>query len=75
MIAGQPLDMSRSYTVAITDFMYSGGDGYDMFANKPAVNTRLPLRELIIDTIRRKGVIDAKIDGRMVRIKKDAEMK
>jgi 2',3'-cyclic-nucleotide 2'-phosphodiesterase (5'-nucleotidase family) len=67
-LAGQPLDISRTYKVAVTDFMYAGGDGYDVFAGKPAVKTGLPLRELIVDTIRKKAVIDAKTDGRIVRI-------
>jgi 2',3'-cyclic-nucleotide 2'-phosphodiesterase (5'-nucleotidase family) len=69
-VAGQPLGVSEIYKVAITDFMYSGGDGYDVFAGKPAVATGLPLRELIVDTIRQKAVIDAKTDGRIVRIEK-----
>jgi hypothetical protein len=50
--------------------MYSGGDGYDMFAGKPAVKTGLPLRELIVDTIRQERVIDARADGRIVRVEK-----
>lgn len=30
-IEGQPLDPERTYTVAITDYQITGGDGYDMF--------------------------------------------
>jgi 5'-nucleotidase len=32
-VDGQPLDLDRSYTVAIPDFVYRGGDGYTMFAD------------------------------------------
>jgi 2',3'-cyclic-nucleotide 2'-phosphodiesterase (5'-nucleotidase family) len=71
-VGGEPLDVSRIYKVAITDFMYTGGDGYDILAGKPAVNTGLPLRELIVDTIRRKAVIDAATDGRIVRVEKES---
>ena len=31
MIGGVPIDPAKTYTVTITDFMYSGGDGYTMF--------------------------------------------
>lgn len=30
-VGGEPLDPARTYTVAITDFLYHGGDGYDLF--------------------------------------------
>jgi 5'-nucleotidase/UDP-sugar diphosphatase len=30
-VGGRPLDPSRTYTVAITDFLYRGGDGYTVF--------------------------------------------
>ena len=32
-VAGEPLDPERLYTVAITDYMLEGGDGYSMFAD------------------------------------------
>jgi 5'-nucleotidase / UDP-sugar diphosphatase len=31
MIAGQPIDLSRRYTVATNDFLAAGGDGYQVF--------------------------------------------
>jgi 2',3'-cyclic-nucleotide 2'-phosphodiesterase (5'-nucleotidase family) len=34
-IAGSPLRETAKYKVAITDFMYAGGDGYDMFGKYP----------------------------------------
>jgi 2',3'-cyclic-nucleotide 2'-phosphodiesterase (5'-nucleotidase family) len=63
----QPLEPGRVYRVAVSDFLASGGDGYAMFADKPAEYTGLPLRELIADTIRSKKVIESRVDGRMVR--------
>jgi 2',3'-cyclic-nucleotide 2'-phosphodiesterase (5'-nucleotidase family) len=67
VVGGRPIDAAATYEVAITDFMFSGGDGYDLFVGKSAVDTGLPLRELIVDTVRRKGVIDARTDGRISR--------
>jgi 2',3'-cyclic-nucleotide 2'-phosphodiesterase (5'-nucleotidase family) len=69
-VGGEVLDPEKRYRVAVTDFMYSGGDGYDVFPGKPAVATGLPLRELIVDTIRERTVVEARTDGRMVRIEK-----
>ena len=66
-VGGRPLDGTATYKVAITDFMFSGGDGYDQFAGKKAVDTGLPLRELMVDTVRRTGVIDSRTDGRISR--------
>ncbi|MBP7737307.1 MAG: 5'-nucleotidase C-terminal domain-containing protein [Spirochaetes bacterium] len=66
-IGGAALDTAKTYTVTITDFMYSGGDGYKVFIGKPSTKTGLPLRELLVDTIRKQGKIDAKIEGRITR--------
>jgi 2',3'-cyclic-nucleotide 2'-phosphodiesterase (5'-nucleotidase family) len=67
VLGGRPIDEAATYEVAITDFMFSGGDGYDLFAGKSAVDTGLPLRELIVDTVRKTGVIDVRTDGRISR--------
>ncbi len=64
----EPLKPGQIYRVAISDFLASGGDGYDMFIGKPAQYTGLPLRELIADTIRSKKVIDSRVDGRITRV-------
>jgi len=63
----RPLQPEETYRVAITDFLYSGGDGYTVFKDKPAVHTGLPLRELLVDTIRQKKEITARIEGRIRR--------
>jgi 5'-nucleotidase / UDP-sugar diphosphatase len=62
-----PLDPGAFYLVGITDFLATGGDGYDIFKDKQKVNTGLPLRELIVDTIRTQGVVSAQKEGRIVR--------
>jgi len=67
-VGGQPVQPEKNYQVAITDFMASGGDGYDLFKRKASTPTGNPLRELIVDTIRRQKVIDPKTDGRIERV-------
>ncbi|MFC1813601.1 bifunctional metallophosphatase/5'-nucleotidase [Thermodesulfobacteriota bacterium] len=63
-----PVDSEKIYRVAVPDFLASGGDGYKIFIDKPIEHTRLPLRELIIDTIRSRGTVTAGIEGRIVRV-------
>jgi 2',3'-cyclic-nucleotide 2'-phosphodiesterase (5'-nucleotidase family) len=64
-----PVDPEKIYRVAVTDFLASGGDGYKLFVGKPLEHTRSPLRELIMDTIRTRGTVNAEVQGRIVRIK------
>jgi 5'-nucleotidase/UDP-sugar diphosphatase len=65
---GVSLDPAKSYRVAVTDFLAAGGDGYALLAGKPAEYSGLPLRELIVDTIREQKVVRAQIDNRMMRL-------
>jgi 5'-nucleotidase / UDP-sugar diphosphatase len=62
-----PLDPARVYRVAVNDFLASGGDGYEIFAKKQGQYTGLSLRELVVDIIRKRGVVNARVDGRIVR--------
>jgi 5'-nucleotidase/UDP-sugar diphosphatase len=64
----QPLQPRTVYRVATSDFLATGGDRYTFFKGKPQIKTRLPLRELIVDTIRRRGVIAAREEGRIRRL-------
>jgi 2',3'-cyclic-nucleotide 2'-phosphodiesterase (5'-nucleotidase family) len=66
---GRPLDPGGLYTVAVPDFLSTGGDGYSLLTGKAYVNTRLPLRELIVDTIRAQGSVSAVTEGRIRRLR------
>ncbi len=66
-VGNAALDPVKTYSVTVTDFMYSGGDGYKIFTGKPSTKTGLPLRELLVDTIRKKGKIEAAVEGRIIR--------
>jgi 2',3'-cyclic-nucleotide 2'-phosphodiesterase (5'-nucleotidase family) len=65
---GRPLEPASTYAVVVPDFLASGGDGHVVFKDKPHIKTGLPLRELIIDTIRQQKVVSAKTEGRIRRI-------
>jgi len=66
----EPLQPRHIYRVAIPDFLASGGDGYNLFIGKQAEYTGLPLREIIVDAIRSRKVIESRVEGRIVRLKK-----
>ena len=34
-VNGQPLDLTQKYSLAVTNFMHIGGDGYTMLVNSP----------------------------------------
>lgn len=65
---GTPIFPSRTYQVAITDFLKSGGDGYATFVEKPAEYTGLPLRELVVEAIRSGRTLSAAVEGRILRL-------
>jgi 5'-nucleotidase len=64
-----PVDPDKIYRIAVTDFLALGGDGYKLFVGKPLEHTRLPLRELIMDTIHTRKTVYAEVQGRIVRMK------
>jgi len=45
----------------------SGIDEFEIFAEKTTQNSGLPLRELVVDIIRKGGVVNARGEGRIVR--------
>ncbi|MBD7912144.1 5'-nucleotidase C-terminal domain-containing protein [Clostridium cibarium] len=53
---GSKLDMDKYYSVAINDFMLTGGDGYDFSAAKNVVNTNIVMRESIEDSWKTNGI-------------------
>ena len=34
-VNGKPLDLTQKYSLAVTNFMHMGGDGYSMLVNAP----------------------------------------
>jgi 2',3'-cyclic-nucleotide 2'-phosphodiesterase (5'-nucleotidase family) len=63
-----PLNTTEVYHVVVPDFLASGGDGHQTFKDKPQIKTGSPLRELIVETIKQRGTIDAAVEGRIRRI-------
>ena len=53
---GTPLDMNKYYTVAVNDFMATGGDGYDFTKAKNMKDTMLVMRDEIIKEWKTNGI-------------------
>jgi 2',3'-cyclic-nucleotide 2'-phosphodiesterase / 3'-nucleotidase / 5'-nucleotidase len=57
---GQPVSDDQTFTLALNNYRQSGGGGYDMIAGADVVYDRgEDVRELLIEEIRRRGVVRA----------------
>lgn len=66
---GQPLQTETIYKVVTNDFMASGGDGFTMFqAAKSLTDTYQPVRDTLIEAIRRQQTIDFSGDDRLTEV-------
>jgi 5'-nucleotidase len=68
-VGGEPLDLDRTYSVAISDYLLKGGDGYSLFARQRVLVSpeagRLLLDALETYVAARSGVIAPAADGRI----------
>ena len=69
-IQGEPLSMSKTYIVAMPDYVANGGDGLKVLITQKRVQTALLVRDMLIEyardaTASGKGITSA-IDGRIV---------
>ncbi len=68
---GRPLDPAATYTVAMNNFMATGGDNLMLFARTPHTDTSVLVRDAIerfITGRARDGVLDFGPDGRIQRV-------
>jgi len=64
-VNGQPLDETKTYTVATNDFLASGGDGYTMFTNgQIAFDSGELLSTIVMNYLASKPVIPS-VEGRI----------
>lgn len=64
-IGGQPLDLSRTYRVATSDYLQQGGDNMSFFSKGAVETFQKPLRDAIIDYLDEQDTVRAKADGRI----------
>lgn len=58
LLDGTKVEMDQYYSVAINDFMLTGGDSYDFSNARNVVNTQIVMRESIQEYWRENGVPD-----------------
>lgn len=67
-VNGEPIDPENVYTVALTNYLYNGGDGYSMLKDGKVIvdsdNARTDV-EVLIDYATSLGVIDVGLEGRI----------
>lgn len=65
----QPIELEKIYSLATSDYIATGGDGYTMFNGSRAISigVRLTplLSEVLVNHIQEKKVINIKTDGRI----------
>ena len=63
LLDGTPLDMNKTYKVVVNDFMFMGGDAYDFSKASNIVETYIPIRDCLIDEIKKaKTIIPVPVD-------------
>lgn len=55
-VGGQPLDESRTYRIASSDFNFAGGDGYEMLKGLPIVGEFGTVDEMLADYLNKVGM-------------------
>lgn len=70
LVGGRPLEADATYTVAVPDYLFRGGDGFTEFAGARVLvdeESGPQLAGLVLDAIARQGTIAPETDGRILR--------
>ena len=65
-IGGKEIEDRKKYKVATNDFLYQGGDGYEVIKNsKLLYNTGLLIRDVFAGYVKQRKIINPRIEGRI----------
>lgn len=70
-VAGEPIDLAKTYKLATNDYVGRGGDGYGMFADAPRLvdaNAGELMATQVIRYIESEGQIAPTVEGRITRL-------
>jgi len=71
-IQNQPLVNEKIYTVALSDYLAQGGDNCEMLIDKPYLDLKIRMRDMLIDGIKKMTARSEKIrsilDGRVSKV-------
>jgi 5'-nucleotidase/UDP-sugar diphosphatase len=65
LVNGEPLDLTKTYTIATNDFVAAGGDGYEMFAELEPYDTGVVLYETVVSALSEGRELPAEPAGRI----------
>lgn len=64
LVNNQPIDIDRTYAVATSDYLYSGGDNMSFFKDTPAIKLDYKIRNAMIDYFKKVDTLRFKRDNR-----------
>ncbi|MEZ5933431.1 MAG: 5'-nucleotidase C-terminal domain-containing protein [Alphaproteobacteria bacterium] len=70
-VGDAPLNLGNTYKVAVNDYIYGGGDGYDALAKGKAIvdpSGAVLLASVVMNYIEQKGEIAPEVEGRITRL-------
>ena len=65
MVAGEPIDEAREYTVALNNFLGAGGDDYTMLAGSPILIEYPALDEIMVEYLKLHSPVAPAVEGRI----------
>ncbi|WP_420826774.1 bifunctional metallophosphatase/5'-nucleotidase [Chengkuizengella sediminis] len=65
-VAGEDIDVTKTYKLATNDFVAVGGDGYEMFKDNDAFDTGLTIYSVVEEYFMNQDSINPQVEGRIV---------
>ena len=66
-VQGKAIEDDRTYSVATNDFLYQGGDGYNVFKNvKNVYNSGLLIEDIFKEYVQKHQQLNTEVEGRIV---------
>lgn len=70
LLDGTPIEMDKYYKVVTNDFMAEGGDEFDFSGGKNILDTGKPIRDGVVEIMKKEGKIDYTAQGLLIEGKK-----
>ena len=65
MVASEPIDEAREYTVALNNFLGAGGDNYTMLIGSPILIEYPALDEILVEYLKLHSPVAPAVEGRI----------
>ncbi|MDP5275770.1 bifunctional metallophosphatase/5'-nucleotidase [Chengkuizengella axinellae] len=72
-VAGEEIDLTKTYKLATNDFVAVGGDGYEMFADNEVFDTGLTIYSVVEEYFMNEESINPQVEDRIVDTSKTEE--